>query len=74
MLTVSIDPETERNLEALGAASTSSKTDLAQRLLREAVREDMEDQAWVRLAEERLARTSKRYSMAEVLQDLDLDD
>ena len=70
MLSVSIDQETERRLEALGARTEAAKADL----LRQAIANALEDLEDVRLAEERLARPEQRYTLEEVERDLALDD
>lgn len=62
MLNISIDSDLEQELEALGALSAHSKAELADRLLRQAVKEDREDRYWVQLAEERLAKSGPRYT------------
>ena len=45
----------------------------APRPLLRALQEDREDQAWTRLAEERLERSEKTYPLEEVIRDLDLE-
>ena len=73
MLTIPMDAEIERHLEALGARTADSKAKLARQRLLQALREDREDQEWVRIAEERLAQPEKTYSLEEVVRDLGLE-
>lgn len=73
MLSMPIDLEIERHLEALGAKTADSKAKLARERLLEALREDREDQEWARIAEKRLARPEKTYSLEEVAHALDLE-
>jgi predicted DNA-binding protein len=68
-----MDREIEQYLEALGAKTADSKAKLARERLLEALKEDREDQEWVRMAEERLARPEKTYSLDEVARALDLE-
>ena len=74
MLNISISTDLEQELEDLGAHSVQSKVELVDKLLRQAVKEDREDRYWARLAEERLAKPGRRYTMEEVIADLGLDD
>ena len=73
MLSIPMDPEIEQHLEALGAKTADSKAKLARERLFEALKEDREDQEWVRIAEERLAQPEKTYSLEEVTHALDLE-
>jgi predicted DNA-binding protein len=73
MLSIPMDSEIERHLEALGANTADSKARLARKRLLDALREDREDQEWVRIAEKRLARPEKTYSLEEVARALDLE-
>ncbi len=73
MLTIPIDSETERHLEALGARDPASKTRLARQRLLEALREEQEDRDWARLAEQRLKQPEKTSSLSEVAQKLGLE-
>ena len=73
MLSIPMDSEIEQHLEALGAKTAASKTKLARESLLEALKENREDQEWVRIAEERLARSEKTYSLEEVARSLDLE-
>lgn len=70
MLTLPIDLETERRLEALGASSEASKMALLRKALLEAL-EDMED---LQMAEKVLANPGKRYTLEEVERELGLAD
>ena len=73
MLTIAIDAEMERHLEALGAHSPDGKIRLARERLLDALREDREDREWARIAGERLSRPEKTWSLEEVAKELDLD-
>lgn len=73
MLSLTIDAEIEQHLEALGAKTADSKAKLARERLLEALKEDREDQGWIRIAEERLERPEKTYSLEEVARSLDLE-
>ncbi len=73
MLSIPMDAEIEQHLEALGAKTAASKAKLARERLLEALKENREDQEWVRIAEERLARPEKTYSLEEVARALDLE-
>ncbi len=73
MLSIPMDAEIEQHLEALGAKTAASKAKLARERLLEALKEHCEDQEWVRIAEERLARPEKTYSLEEVARALDLE-
>lgn len=66
MLTLPIDSEIDRCLEALGAHTDDRKSVLARTRLLEALREDLEEQAWIRVADERFAKDEKTYSLEEV--------
>ncbi len=55
MMNVTIDPEIDRRLEALGARDEASKAALARKALLEALDEELEAQEWSRLADERKA-------------------
>lgn len=52
---LTIDPEIDRRLEALGAKDDASKTALARKALLEALDEELEVRQWSRLADERKA-------------------
>ncbi len=62
MLILTLDPEIERHLEALGASNEASKTTLARKALLEA----LEDMADLRLAEQRLAKPEKSWTLEEI--------
>lgn len=72
MLSIPMDPEIERHLEALGATTAEGKAKLARERLLEALEEAREDQEWARIAEERLARSEETCSLEEVARDLDV--
>ncbi len=55
MLNVTIDPEIDRRLEALGARDEASKTALVRKALLEELDEELEAQDFSRLADERKA-------------------
>ncbi len=62
MLVLTLDPEIQRHLEALGATSEAGKT----RLARKAVLEALEDMADLRLAEQRLAKPERSWTLEEI--------
>jgi predicted DNA-binding protein len=68
MLSMPIDSEIERRLEALGAKTDRSKTALLRKTLLQAL-EDLED---VRTAETRLENPCRRWTQEELEQGLDL--
>ncbi|MCP4661414.1 MAG: CopG family transcriptional regulator [bacterium] len=70
MLTVALDSDIERRLEALGASTESSKTAWLKKAVLGAL-EEMED---LRMAEERLARPEREWTHDEVKKNLGLDD
>ncbi len=70
VLSVPIDSETEKRLEALGAHTASAKSALLKKAIGRAL-EDLED---LQLAQDRLARPARRHSLEEVERDLALDD
>ena len=57
MMTIAIDSELERRLEALGAKDAEAKAALARQALVRALDEELEsDREWARLADERKAK------------------
>ncbi len=62
MLVLTLDPEIQRHLEALGATNEASKT----RLARKALLEALEDMADLRLAEQRLAKPERSWTLDEI--------
>ncbi len=69
MLNMSIDPEIERRLEALGARDDAAKTQLARQALVEALDEELEaKRAWAHLADRRKAKegTERIWSLDEL--------
>jgi RHH-type rel operon transcriptional repressor/antitoxin RelB len=70
MVSVEIDPEINRRLEALGATTDKSKVELARTRLLEALDEDLAD---VRLAIARMENPGRRWSQDELEQELGLD-
>ena len=69
MLSLAIDSDIDKRLEALGATTDQSKA----ALLRKAVLEALEDLEDVRAAEEILSRPGKRYSLEEVEREFGLE-
>ncbi len=69
MLAIQLDTDIERRLEALGAKTFSSKTDLARR----ALLEGLEDMADVRLAEQRLEKDERSWTLEELERGDDLE-
>jgi RHH-type rel operon transcriptional repressor/antitoxin RelB len=70
MVSVEIDPEINRRLEALGATTDKSKAELVRARLLEALDEDLAD---VQLAVARLENPGRRWSQDELEQELGLD-
>ncbi|MCP4664003.1 MAG: TraY domain-containing protein [bacterium] len=70
MLSIRLDPETERRLEALAARTRRTKSYYARKAITEAL-DEWED---IAIAIERIENPAKRYTMEEVEQMLDLDD
>ena len=70
MLNVTIDPDIEKRLEALGTKTAISKTDFVRQAMLDAL-EDLEDAV---VAEERLMNPGKEYSMEEAERILGVDD
>jgi len=70
MVSVEIDPEIDRRLEALGATTDKSKVELVRTRLLEALDEDLAD---VQLAIARLENPGRRWSQDELEQELGLD-
>ena len=68
MLSVRLDPETEKRLEALAARTGRTKS----YYVREAILEHLEEMEDRYLAIERLENPSRRWTLEEVEQDLDL--
>lgn len=71
MLNIPMDREIEQHLEALGAKTAESKTELARKVLLEALEEDREDREWLRLAEKRMEQPERTHSLEDVARDLD---
>ncbi len=69
MLAINLDTDIERRLEALGAKTRSSKTDLARR----ALLGGLEDMADVRLAEQRLTQEERSWTLEELERGDDLE-
>jgi len=70
MVSVEIDPEINRRLEALGATTDKSKAELVRTRLLEALDEDLAD---VQLAVARIENPGRRWSQGELEQELGLD-
>lgn len=69
MLSVAIDPELEKRLEALGAKTETSKADFVRQAMMDAL-DEWEDAA---VAEERLRNPGREYSMEEAERILGVD-
>jgi RHH-type rel operon transcriptional repressor/antitoxin RelB len=73
-LTVELDPETDRRLDALAARTGKSKAEHAAEILKYGI-EDVEDYYTALAVSERIRRGEERtYPLEEVMGDRDLDD
>ncbi len=68
MSSLTLDPDTEKRLEELGAKDAASKSDLVRDLVHEAVVEQVEDRLWVELADSRKATadSERTWSLEEL--------
>ncbi len=68
MSSLTLDPDTEKRLEELGAKDAASKSDLVRDLVHEAVVEQTEDRLWGELVDARKATadSERTWSLEEL--------